>query len=55
MEYCEYPSLQQQMNQFPVERVPELLFEIAKVVEYMHQRGVCHRDLKPDNILVSVT
>lgn len=24
-----------------------------EAVHYMHEKGVCHRDLKPDNILIN--
>jgi serine/threonine-protein kinase len=36
----------------PVDEVRRLLCEIADALEYAHQRGVIHRDIKPDNILL---
>jgi serine/threonine-protein kinase len=36
----------------PVEEVRRLLCEIADALEYAHVRGVIHRDIKPDNILL---
>ena len=31
----------------------EIFIQLCEVVGYMHKMGVCHLDLKPDNILVS--
>jgi hypothetical protein len=36
----------------PVDEVRRLLCEIADALEYAHVRGVIHRDIKPDNILL---
>jgi serine/threonine-protein kinase len=36
----------------PVERVRRVLCEVADALAYAHLRGVIHRDIKPDNILL---
>ena len=36
----------------PVEEVRRLLSEVADALAYAHMRGVIHRDIKPDNILL---
>lgn len=35
------------------DHIKYLSFEIIKGVEFLHQKGVIHRDLKPLNILVN--
>jgi serine/threonine-protein kinase len=36
----------------PVQRVLRAFVEVCHAVELAHQRGVVHRDLKPDNIMI---
>jgi len=36
----------------PIPRILELFAKIARAVGYAHQRGVIHRDLKPNNVLI---
>jgi Serine/threonine protein kinase len=39
-------------GQLPVEMTRRLLHEVADALAYAHARGVVHRDIKPDNILI---
>jgi serine/threonine-protein kinase len=39
-------------TQAPLRRFIRVLGELLLVVAELHERGVCHRDIKPDNVLV---
>jgi serine/threonine-protein kinase len=55
MEYIEGESLADVLHRGPLEpaRADRILIQIAGSLHEAHQRGVVHRDLKPDNILLS--
>ncbi|MEM8711050.1 MAG: serine/threonine-protein kinase, partial [Planctomycetota bacterium] len=42
-------------NELDLRERVELLVQAAEAIEYSHERGVIHRDLKPDNLLVVET
>jgi len=45
--------LQVKNFQFTEKRAAEIMFQIANGLNYLHSYGVLHRDLKPDNIMIS--
>jgi serine/threonine-protein kinase len=46
------PREWRRQRQAGVKEVADLVGRIAAVVEYAHAQGVCHRDLKPGNLLI---
>jgi TonB family protein len=44
--------LLEQVGQFPPEAVLKILRELAAALGYLHQRGIVHRDVKPENVFV---
>lgn len=56
MEYCDFASLEflleKQSMTFSVTQ--RIFAELAQAIDYVHSKGIAHRDLKPDNIMVKV-
>lgn len=55
MEYCTGGSLRRRMkgNLPPLHTVMQWCANLATVMELVHERGIVHHDIKPDNILVA--
>jgi serine/threonine protein kinase len=46
-EYCRKETA------LPLDKVARIIFQCAKGLDYAHQNGVIHRDIKPGNIMIS--
>jgi serine/threonine-protein kinase len=58
MEYVDGPSARALLDRhgpLPVNRAVRLTLEIARALEYVHSHDFIHRDIKPDNILITST
>lgn len=54
MEYCSGGDLKDKIATegfFSEEYTVKLIKKIISAVNYLHNKGICHRDLKPDNFI----
>ncbi|CAD8069227.1 unnamed protein product [Paramecium primaurelia] len=56
MEYCKFPSLESiiQKRSLTSEELKVVIKQLLLGIQHAHSKGICHRDLKPDNILVNL-
>ena len=59
MEYCNGGDLRKDMSQlkdkfYTIEQASTILADIIRGLEVVHSKGIIHRDIKIENILVSI-
>ncbi|HEX7897321.1 MAG TPA: protein kinase [Planctomycetota bacterium] len=58
MEYVSGGSVQEMLNKqrkLPVDECVRMILDAARGLEYAHKKGIIHRDVKPDNFMLSET
>ena len=56
MEYIKYGTLKhwiQNKEKISEEEASKILSKILSAVEYLHSKQICHKDMKPENIMIS--
>lgn len=55
MEYCEERSLLTRIAEMKIDdhMAANLVIDIAKGLSYVHSKGIIHRDVKPENVMMS--
>lgn len=53
MEKLPYRTLSAAVGTIPPEAIGRIIEQIASAAQHLDERGICHRDIKPDNVMVS--
>jgi serine/threonine protein kinase len=56
MEFCEGSTLAELLSRhgaFPEDQAKRVLGQLASALQFVHDRGVVHRDLKPGNVMLT--